>query len=376
MIDFKLLNSKEYEAYSEYKDYYTSLKTDVKNVINDYLRSITCSIVSGNPELSGGYDFKKTEIGKTIGKVLIEKFSNLIDNKGVKRFITGGALGGETLAFEVLSYLKKNKYPFINLILVLPSPNIDDKWNKSSKDILQKHMKEASYVYYANQIKNDDLESDGFFLNNTGTDIFESFIQKYDIMLMSSDNIIEITKTGNSAYTKAFNHIYQEKDILKVLNINGEISVEDMINYNKKPYKEYNFLDMYEKQVFPISLKKDIDNILHNESLLFVKDENKTILPFPNSQPYIYKDGEIITYMEKNKRYTSHFVDNNLNSVVLPQIPIVLFALEACEKIENIDLSYLNYKEIREKKIKESVLDIINLTETEFNIKKENNLEK
>lgn len=80
---------------------------------------------------------KKEEIYDKTREVVIA----LIE-KGVKCFLTGGAIGYDALAAQVVLSLKE-KYPFIELIAVCPCENQDAKWNESQKQIYKEILNKA-----------------------------------------------------------------------------------------------------------------------------------------------------------------------------------------------------------------------------------------
>lgn len=75
-------------------------------------------------------------------------------NKGVRYFGTGGALGFDTLAAQVVLELKET-YPEIKLILVLPCYNQTAKWNYEDVEIYE-YIKSRcdKYVYTSKEYDN------------------------------------------------------------------------------------------------------------------------------------------------------------------------------------------------------------------------------
>lgn len=70
---------------------------------------------------------------------------DLIKNKGIRYFGTGGALGFDTLAAHVILDLKK-EYPQIKLILVLPCVNQTMKWNQRDIEVYNDIKSKADKV--------------------------------------------------------------------------------------------------------------------------------------------------------------------------------------------------------------------------------------
>ena len=95
----------------------------------------------------------------------------LINDKGVTDFITGGALGFDTLAARVIIRLKE-KYDYIKLHLYLPCHNQMENW--SSKDQFEGRMimsyadskiytTEGKYVTGCMQLRNKRMVNDAHY---------------------------------------------------------------------------------------------------------------------------------------------------------------------------------------------------------------------
>ncbi|MBQ7898177.1 MAG: DUF1273 family protein [Clostridia bacterium] len=66
---------------------------------------------------------------------------------GVNEFITGGALGFDTLAATIILGIKK-EYPDVKLFLYLPCPEQDKLWSDKDKAIYRDILKEAARTEY------------------------------------------------------------------------------------------------------------------------------------------------------------------------------------------------------------------------------------
>lgn len=71
---------------------------------------------------------------------------SLIQN-GYQYFGTGGALGFDTMAAQMVLSLK-TEFPSIKLILVLPCKNQTDKWEEKNRAIYEKIKSQADKVVY------------------------------------------------------------------------------------------------------------------------------------------------------------------------------------------------------------------------------------
>lgn len=103
-----------------------------------------------------------------IKKHLIEILENLI-NKDVIYFGCGGAIGFDILAgFTVLEL--KNKYPYINLIMVLPCREQCINWTDSQKESYYELLSNADKVKYLFDSYCDGcmLERNKYMINCSG----------------------------------------------------------------------------------------------------------------------------------------------------------------------------------------------------------------
>lgn len=82
------------------------------------------------------------------------ELETLINNRGVKTFYAGGALGFDTLAAECVLGLK-GKYPFIRLCLALPCRNQSEKWSAADKERYGAILQRADSVYYVSDVYTD-----------------------------------------------------------------------------------------------------------------------------------------------------------------------------------------------------------------------------
>lgn len=88
----------------------------------------------------------RAELRNKVKKLCIE----LITDKNVTHFITGGALGFDTLAALTIIELKE-KYPEIKLHLYLPCTNQPEKWNAYDRKIWDSIKALADdYIYVTN----------------------------------------------------------------------------------------------------------------------------------------------------------------------------------------------------------------------------------
>lgn len=93
----------------------------------------TCAITGHRPTR---FKFKYNENDsrcKRLKKCLKEQFMKLYE-QGVRRFLVGGALGVDMWSGEILLKLKlEPDYKDVELVVVLPYPGHDDRWDERSK---------------------------------------------------------------------------------------------------------------------------------------------------------------------------------------------------------------------------------------------------
>lgn len=95
----------------------------------------------------------------------------LIEKYGVSHFISGAAIGYDTLAANIILDLKK-RYPHILLHLYIPCRDQSKLWNRVCKaewDKLMKYADEKKYIYDGNyidgcmQMRNTEMVNDAYY---------------------------------------------------------------------------------------------------------------------------------------------------------------------------------------------------------------------
>lgn len=146
-INFKQLNDPEYQRkWKEQRE----AKAKREQQIIDW-RMETVGATGHRPDKMGGwknslgaYD-NKHPIVVQLRTVLIEQLEDLIVNKGMKRFISGGALGFDTMFFWAVNHLKK-KYHHIQNILAIPFQNQYINWSENAQYWYHEMVKRADVV--------------------------------------------------------------------------------------------------------------------------------------------------------------------------------------------------------------------------------------
>ncbi|MWV44869.1 DUF1273 family protein [Paenibacillus sp. HJL G12] len=101
-------------------------------------------------------DVQSKYIHSKLEPVLID----LIEDEGIERFISGGAIGFDQIAFWTVRRLKKTYYPNIKNIVAVPFKNQASKWNDRETQIWYKKMLDmADEVVYVDELA--DYKVDG-----------------------------------------------------------------------------------------------------------------------------------------------------------------------------------------------------------------------
>lgn len=106
----------------------------------------TCAITGHRPTRFK-FKYKENYAGcKRLKKRLHDQFI-LFYEQGIRRFLAGGALGVDMWSGEILLELKKQpEYSDIELVIVLPHPSHDARWDERSKKrmaFLRQHCAEC-----------------------------------------------------------------------------------------------------------------------------------------------------------------------------------------------------------------------------------------
>ena len=90
------------------------------------MNNITCCFTGHRPNKIFGYDISSPQY-QPLTKLVRAYCEYLYLNYGVRNFISGGALGFDTIAFFAVNSLK-SKYPDINNILAIPFIGQENAW--------------------------------------------------------------------------------------------------------------------------------------------------------------------------------------------------------------------------------------------------------
>lgn len=121
---------------------------------------------------------------------------------GVDWFVIGGQLGIELWAGEIVLELKE-KYPNIQLAVILPYTSFEESWNEKNQELFKRVTHQADYVNFSS---NKDYDSPKQL---RGNQVF--MIRNTDGAFLVYDLMNEASAEGKPKYLYDLMKIYQEQ---------------------------------------------------------------------------------------------------------------------------------------------------------------------
>nr|WP_238333030.1 SLOG family protein [Brevibacillus laterosporus] len=182
---FERMNSEEYKLERAAKVEHERQKEEV--------RKKTACFTGHRPDKLGGYDMKNPTMMKLKEK-LIETIEAVIKQEGITHFISGGALGTDTLAFYCVHHLK-SKYPYIKNIMSVPFENQDKVWSVEQKKWYRKMFDLADEAINVDMIKE-------YIVKDTVTgDYHPAKLQKRNEYMVDNSKVIIAVFAGGKGGT-------------------------------------------------------------------------------------------------------------------------------------------------------------------------------
>jgi len=122
----------------------------------ELIRQTAC-FTGHRPDKLGGYDINNPISTKLRHKLLEEVIPILIKKENISRFISGGALGMDMIAFYCVHILKKD-FSHIKNILAIPFEKQDKVWSDEQKYWYRKMRKLADEVVLVDKIKQYSID--------------------------------------------------------------------------------------------------------------------------------------------------------------------------------------------------------------------------
>ena len=162
------------------------------------MKNITCCFTGHRPNKLFGYDMNNKSYQNLAKRVkCLARY--LHTEYGVINFISGGAIGFDTVAFFAIESLKKD-YPSIKNILAIPFIGQENRWKEDSIERYKKMLNLADDIIYVDQIEKYKTSSIAGKLNKRNhymVDNSSYLIACYDGTKGGTYNCLEYaTKTG------------------------------------------------------------------------------------------------------------------------------------------------------------------------------------
>lgn len=195
---------------------YGQIEIDFKNqllasIINSEVSEEMVCVTGHRPDRLYGYDLNNKKYQELATKIA-NKCEELILEKNIKYFITGGALGADTVSFFAIEFLKK-KYPNIKNIVAIPFKNVFIKWQPTDIDRFNRMLSLADGV-----IEVDLLPKYNVPFIRKGDYHISKMNNKNDFMVDSSDYLLAVFdgKYRGSTYNTMSYAKYNNKEIITI----------------------------------------------------------------------------------------------------------------------------------------------------------------
>ncbi|GAB6989545.1 SLOG family protein [Paenibacillus pini] len=149
MVDFARLNTPEGRA-----DIKRRMEEHGKqDQLREELERKTICFTGHRPNKLGNCYSLTDKQSKHIHNKLEPVLIDLIEDEGIERFISGGAIGFDQIAFWTVNSLKKKYYSNIQNIVAVPFKNQAIKWSDKETQLWYKRMLDvADDVYYVDEL--------------------------------------------------------------------------------------------------------------------------------------------------------------------------------------------------------------------------------
>ena len=219
-LDIYSLNTKQFYEHKIVMEY-GQVQVDLKNqllasIVNSEITNESLAIIGHRPDRLYGYNLNNPKY-QELAILVANKCEELILEKNIKYFITGGALGGETISFFAVEFLKK-KYPNIKNILVIPFKNVFAKWQPIDIDRHKRMLSVADGV-----IEVDLLEDFNVPIVPKGTYNINKMSNKNDFIVDNVDYLLAIFdgKLRGNTYNIISHAKYLNREV-EILEVNRE----------------------------------------------------------------------------------------------------------------------------------------------------------
>lgn len=177
---------------------------------------LSCAVTGPRP---GRFRFKDDESSVSCVqlKEQLQRQLVLLYEKGVRRFYTGGAIGVDLWAAEILARMKNSdRYPALQVILAIPFVGYDKAWNECDRARMKEIKRVAEVVTVCPLPDTESYRSRNYYLVDHAD---------YLLAVCDHDNLPHRSGTGMTVrYAKKKNVpiIYIHPQTLTVTNANME----------------------------------------------------------------------------------------------------------------------------------------------------------
>ncbi len=170
--------------------------------------------------------FDETDAKYLYIKKFLENRINRYIEEGVEWFVIGGQLGIELWAGEIILELKE-KYPNVQLAVILPYTSFEKNWNQTNQELFKRVTHQADYVNFSS---NKDYESPKQL---RGNQVF--MIRNTDGAFLVYDRMNEASADGKPKYLYELMEIYQKQ---------SDYSVE-LASFEEIEFFIYEYIESY-----------------------------------------------------------------------------------------------------------------------------------
>lgn len=175
----------------------------------------TCCFTGHRPDKLYGYNLGDKRY-QTLAKIIREECVDLIENYNVNTFISGGALGMDTVSFFTVEYLKTHGYPNLKNIVAIPFEKCYTKWKDSDLDRYRRMLKLADYVIIVDEI--DGYENS--FVAQGEYHVYK-LNKRNEFMVDFSSQLIALWNGSPSGTYNCISYAEYNKRIVHMLNVPG-----------------------------------------------------------------------------------------------------------------------------------------------------------
>jgi uncharacterized phage-like protein YoqJ len=203
---------------------------------NKEIISNTCTFTGHRPQKLYGYNLDNPKY-QQLAKCVAKELRLLIENRGVRFFISGGAIGFDTVAFFVVEKMKR-EYPTLGIknILAIPFENQFIKWNETDKERYIRMKNLADDIVYVDTLSSYQVKND----SPTGHFSNIKMQKRNEYMVDNSSYIVALWDGERKGGTyNCLEYVYKQKDFNKTIIVNPSTL---KVKHIEELYKQNSFV--------------------------------------------------------------------------------------------------------------------------------------